>query len=114
MGGRTVRSGRWRYTEWEGGAKGAALYDLASDPKEHRNLAGESAHRTTVARLKALLQPMGSEPKGVLLYYDRAAERVLRAAYGPNGTPSSAPPRMCPAGDPAPECVALGAAQQGE
>src|SRR5262249_41418878 len=39
--GYSVRTERWRYTEWDGGAKGAELYDHDADPKEHRNLAGD-------------------------------------------------------------------------
>src|SRR5205814_949634 len=37
--GYSVRTERWRYTEWDGGAKGSELYDHDADPHEHRNLA---------------------------------------------------------------------------
>lgn len=54
--GHSVRTERWRYTEWANGEKGAELYDHAADPKEQNNLAGDSAHAATVAELKALLK----------------------------------------------------------
>ena len=39
--GYSVRTERYRYTEWDEGRKGAELYDYEQDPKELRNLAGE-------------------------------------------------------------------------
>jgi uncharacterized sulfatase len=53
--GRSVRTERWRYTEWDGGAAGAELYDHDADPKELKNLAGDPAHAKTVEELKAIL-----------------------------------------------------------
>jgi uncharacterized sulfatase len=53
--GRTVRTERFRYTEWDGGAAGVELYDHATDPQEKKNLAGDPAHSATAAELKALL-----------------------------------------------------------
>ena len=55
--GRSVRTDRWRYTEWDGGRQGVELYDHAQDPRELRNLATDSAHRQAVAELSALLKP---------------------------------------------------------
>ena len=37
--GRSIRSGKWRYTEWDGGKLGVELYNLESDPRELRNVA---------------------------------------------------------------------------
>ena len=53
--GRSVRTDRHRYTEWDAGAKGAELYDYTTDPGETTNLAADPAHAGTVARLKPLL-----------------------------------------------------------
>lgn len=53
--GYSVRTERFRYTEWDGGKEGAELYDQQSDPKEYHNLAKEPAYAATVAELKKLL-----------------------------------------------------------
>jgi len=52
--GRSVRTDRWRYTEWDGGQGGAELYDHRVDPGEFTNLAGDPAHRATREALRAL------------------------------------------------------------
>jgi iduronate 2-sulfatase len=54
--GRSVRTERWRYTEWDEGRKGRQLYDHDRDPKEYVNLAGDPAHAETVSRLQTLLR----------------------------------------------------------
>ncbi|MFM8724427.1 MAG: sulfatase-like hydrolase/transferase, partial [Planctomycetaceae bacterium] len=54
--GYSLRTGRWRYTEWDGGAKGRELYDHASDPQELTNLAEQQQHAETVTDLSALLK----------------------------------------------------------
>lgn len=51
--GRSVRTERWRYTEW---GPGAELYDHDADPREMRNLAEDPAHAETVRTLSALLR----------------------------------------------------------
>lgn len=52
--GRSVRTERWRYTEWNGGAE-AELYDHTTDPLEHRNLALDAEHKRTIEAMKRLL-----------------------------------------------------------
>ena len=42
--GYSVRTIRYRYTEWSEGAAGVQLYDLDRDPRETRNLANDAAH----------------------------------------------------------------------
>lgn len=54
--GRTVRTDRYRYTEWGAdGALGVELYDYQADPVELTNLANDPAHAKMVAELKGLL-----------------------------------------------------------
>lgn len=54
--GRTVRTARWRYTEWQGSDGGGELYDHQTDPGEYRNLANDPAHAKQMAEMKQLLQ----------------------------------------------------------
>ena len=53
--GVSLRSGRWRYTSWDGpqGNAGRQLYDHDTDPCELSNLAAEPAHAATVKSLDA-------------------------------------------------------------
>lgn len=60
--GHSVRTARWRYTEWDGGARGAELYDHHADPQELKNLAANPAQSTTVAEMKALLKKVHPVP----------------------------------------------------
>ena len=54
--GYSVRTERWRYTEWDGGAKGKELYDHDADPHELRNLASDPQHARVVEDMKGLLR----------------------------------------------------------
>lgn len=56
MMGYSLRTEKWRYTEWDGGARGVELYDEENDPKELKNLAQVAEMKETVARLKNQLQ----------------------------------------------------------
>jgi len=53
--GRSVRTERWCYTEWDEGRRGVELYDLQGDPREHKNLARDPASAGTIAELGKLL-----------------------------------------------------------
>jgi uncharacterized sulfatase len=53
--GRSVRTDRWRYTEWDGGARGVELYDHEHDPHEWNNLADIGEYANTVHKLHDLL-----------------------------------------------------------
>jgi iduronate 2-sulfatase len=54
--GYSVRTERWRYTEWDRADKGVELYDHENDPGEWHNLAGDSRHASTLKELSALLR----------------------------------------------------------
>lgn len=54
--GRSIRTGRWRYTEWDEGRAGVELYDHDHDPGEYRNLAAEPKHAAIVAELRTRLR----------------------------------------------------------
>lgn len=56
--GYSVRTERWRYTEWDEGTRGVELYDETNDPDEMRNLAADPKHRGTVAELQGLMRQM--------------------------------------------------------
>jgi uncharacterized sulfatase len=60
--GRTVRTDRWRYTEWEAGKKGAELYDHTNDPQEYHNLAGRPELAAVERELRELLHTGGKRP----------------------------------------------------
>lgn len=53
--GRSVRTEKWRYTEWDEGRKGLELYDHVNDPHEYRNLALDPAYAGTREEMKRLL-----------------------------------------------------------
>jgi uncharacterized sulfatase len=53
--GRSVRTERWRYTEWDEGKKGVELYDHGTDPQELSNLATNRGHAKTIEELRELL-----------------------------------------------------------
>lgn len=53
--GHTIRTPRFRYTEWNQGQYGVELYDYQEDPQEYDNLADNPEHAETMIRLKQLL-----------------------------------------------------------
>ena len=69
--GYSLRTPRWRYTEWDQGREGRELYDHNTDPRELKNLADDPAHADTVKRLSRQLQaaveetypPSGETPR---------------------------------------------------
>ncbi len=60
--GHSVRTERWRYTEWDGGARGVELYDHDNDPQELKNLAGDPRFAAEQAQLKALIKAVHPVP----------------------------------------------------
>jgi iduronate 2-sulfatase len=53
--GRSVRTERWHYVEWDEGRAGAMLFDATNDPLELKNLANDPAYAKTVQEMKSVL-----------------------------------------------------------
>jgi uncharacterized sulfatase len=53
--GRSVRTERFRYTEWDDGKRGRELYDYETDPRESKNLANDPAQARVVEQMRQLL-----------------------------------------------------------
>jgi len=53
--GYSARNERYRYTEWDGGKRGAELYDHDRDPQEITNLADKPEMKEVVKEMKAKL-----------------------------------------------------------
>jgi uncharacterized sulfatase len=64
--GYSIRTEKWRYTEWENGQRGVELYDESGDPQESKNLAANPQHSRLVAEMRERLH--------------RAIERGLQSA----------------------------------
>ena len=69
-GGYSIRTSRYRYTEWgTEGREGAELYDHSSDPREMNNLTHQSDSAEAIEQLSQLLHQRIAEanqaPKGV-------------------------------------------------
>ena len=56
--GRSVRTERWHYVEWDQGKAGAMLFDAQKDPHELRNLAAGPAYATTMQEMKTLFKQL--------------------------------------------------------
>jgi len=60
VGGRSVRTERWRYTEWDEGRAGTELYDHHDDPGEIINLSTDPTRARTTHEMKHLLREQRS------------------------------------------------------
>ncbi|MBI2425686.1 MAG: sulfatase [Candidatus Hydrogenedentes bacterium] len=54
--GYSIRTARYRYTEWDAGRRGVELYDMENDPAEMQNLAEQPELRQTRTELAQRLQ----------------------------------------------------------
>jgi len=54
--GYSVRTEKWRYTEWDNGMRGTELYNEIDDPNEMHNLAADPKHGKTLIEMQALLR----------------------------------------------------------
>ncbi len=62
--GYSVRSGKWRYTEWrtgKGQSLGNQLFDEVLDPDEKNNLASDPSFSSTCVTLSALIEPIRNQ-----------------------------------------------------
>ncbi len=62
--GYSLRTDRFRYTEWDEGRKGVELYDHKNDPQEFTNLANDPAYQEEVAKLREQLRGLVAEVRG--------------------------------------------------
>jgi arylsulfatase A-like enzyme len=77
--GRSVRTLRWRCTEWAEGSNGIELYDQDADPGEFTNLANEARHSGVLKELRALLadrlpQRTSTPQQDVWIVLERASD----------------------------------------
>ena len=80
--GYTLRTPRWRYTEWAEGEQGRELYDHEADARELTNLADDPAHADVVAQLSRQLRQAVKET------FPASGERpeLLERVWAPNLT----------------------------
>ncbi len=53
--GRSIRTSKWHYVEWDDGKSGAMLYEIEEDPNELHNLSNDPKYASVVGQMKELL-----------------------------------------------------------
>lgn len=76
-GGRSVRTERYRYTEWESGKSGRELYDYVKDPLEQVNLVDRPRYARTVKLLRSMLPAGPVETLPSRARYDPKADCLI-------------------------------------
>ena len=61
--GRSVRTQKWCYIEWDGGKLGVELYDTVNDPREFNNLESRCEFAAVKNRLSVLLRELDKTAK---------------------------------------------------
>ena len=61
--GHTIRTKRYRYTEWADRKHGIELYDYDDDPEEITNLAKSASHKDILKRMQTLMQSTRNHTK---------------------------------------------------
>ncbi len=80
--GFTLRTPRWRYTEWDQARRGRELYDHQNDPLEQTNLADDPAQAETVAQLSRQLR----EAAAATLPQSGEIPQIQEGLWAPNLT----------------------------
>lgn len=80
LGGRSIRTARYRYTEWEAGKLGRELYDHRTDPQEQHNLAENPRFAKLINQLSAKLPRTSIEPRGTKSLSNPQAAQPRRGA----------------------------------
>jgi iduronate 2-sulfatase len=53
--GRSIRTSKWHYVEWDDGDSGNMLYAVEDDPHELKNLSGDAKYASVVAEMRSML-----------------------------------------------------------